>query len=255
MADQLLRTLASCADAQLRIAWLGNWLSQADPELGAQVLEGVLERAETFDPSARCALIPLASWLAGAVDQVQALRLLLEARRAPHYRLGRLLHHAENCEVDFEQVAQTSPVPDYRAGRPLSLGERKGLARVPTRKRFDSLLLDPHPAVLEKLLQNPRLTESDVLRVVAQRPARVELQALVARSPRWILRARIRTAIALNPLTPPWQSVPLLSTFNRQDLKRVLESPQVPVVVRECAREHHDRHPPVPTRLHVLETQ
>ncbi len=251
VADPLIRKLASLHEPELRFDWLASWLSQTPPETLGPALEQLLERAGAFETAALSAVFPLVGWTAGAVDPAAASQLLQHARRASHYHLQRLLEHSDACEVDFSQGPKDARVPDYGRQRPPSLGERKSLARHPSRKHFDQLLSDPHPAVIEKLLANPRLTEMDVLRLVTQRPARVELQALVARTPRWLLNVRVRLGITLNPRTPLWQSQPLLSTFRRQELREVLRSEHIPSPLRECAREHYDRRPPVPRRVRV----
>ena len=78
-------------------------------------------------------------------------------------------------------------VPDYGRGRPLTLGERKSLARKPDRRMFDRVLRDPHPDVIALLLQNPRLTETDVVRLCSRRPGVAEVLSRVFAS-RWSLR-------------------------------------------------------------------
>ena len=61
-------------------------------------------------------------------------------------------------------------IPDFGVGRPLTLGERKSLARRPDRDLIARVMRDPNPDVIRILLNNPGLTESDVVRVCARRP-------------------------------------------------------------------------------------
>ena len=60
------------------------------------------------------------------------------------------------------------------AGRPLTLGERKSLAKKPDRDLLERLLADPHPDFIRGVLRNPRLTEDDVVRFVARVPSRAD---------------------------------------------------------------------------------
>ena len=79
-------------------------------------------------------------------------------------------------------------MPDYGTGRTLTLGERKALARRPTRKAMEKLFADPHPVVIRTLLANPKVIEADVIRLAARRPNQPEVLAEIARSPRWAHR-------------------------------------------------------------------
>src|SRR6185312_9946308 len=106
--------------------------------------------------------------------------------------------------------------------------ERRALARRPSRAAFDKLLRDPHPMVVKNLLQNPRLTEDDVIRMVARRPAYPEVIAEVARHPVWSQRARVRMAIVQNPGAPPELAVPLLRLLVRPELQQVTAAADVP---------------------------
>ena len=85
---------------------------------------------------------------------------------------SRGLEERGSCGVS---APATSGIPDYGRGRPLTLGERKSLARRPDRAMLDRLLHDPHPDVIRRLLRNPRLTEDDVVRLAARRPGRPEV--------------------------------------------------------------------------------
>jgi hypothetical protein len=134
--------------------------------------------------------------------------------------------------------------PDYGKGRPLTLGERKSLARRPDRDTLARVLLDPHPEVIRRLLANPRLTEDDVVGLASKRPNRPDVIAEIARSEKWMHRARVRLSLVLNPSTPPEISAPIASLLMRQELKLVAESTAVPRLVRALCREHLERRPP-----------
>jgi hypothetical protein len=146
-------------------------------------------------------------------------------------------------------VAELKPeetrVPDYGSGRELTLGERRNLARRANRAAFDRLLADPHPRVIRELLTNPKLTEDDVVRLAARRPARAEILRQLARSPRWLRRSRVRLALLFNPGCPPELSIPLLGLCVRSELDQLVHSPDTPVVLRATAFELLERRPPL----------
>jgi hypothetical protein len=135
-------------------------------------------------------------------------------------------------------------VPDYGRGRPLTLGERKSLARKPDRAMLERLLADPHPAVIARLLANPRLVEEDVLRVAARRPGSPAVLVEIARSPRWIHRPRIRLALVLNPDTPVDTSALVCGLLMRHELRLVIEFTHVAAGIRALCMEYLERRPP-----------
>jgi hypothetical protein len=136
---------------------------------------------------------------------------------------------------------------EARIGRALTLGERKALARSRDRFMLDRLLRDPHPAVIRNVLSNARITEDDVVRLAARRPAFPDVQIEIARHVRWSIRPRVRLALVQNPFTPPGVSVPLLSLLVRPELDQVLSASDVPAIVRGAARDLLERRPPVPS--------
>jgi hypothetical protein len=136
-------------------------------------------------------------------------------------------------------------VPDDGKGRPLTLGERKSLARRPDRETMQRLLADPHPAVIHRLLRNPRVLEDDVVRLAARRPGHGAVLAEIARSTRWVHRPRVRLAIVMNPAAPPEIAARIVGLLLRPELTLVARSPAVPAPVRAVCLEHLQRRPPV----------
>src|SRR5262249_28348640 len=140
---------------------------------------------------------------------------------------------------------QEARVPDYGAGRALTLGERRALARRPSRAGFEKLFADPHPMVIRLLLDNPRVTEDDVIRLSSRRPVRSEILAEVIRHGRWSHRVRVRRTLVLNPDAPPELVIPLLGLLTRPELRQVAASTELSALVRATAREFFVRRPPL----------
>jgi len=109
------------------------------------------------------------------------------------------------------------------------------------------LFADPDPAVMRRLLQNPRLTEDDVVRFAAQRPGRSDVIAEIARAVRWAHRPRVRMALVMNAATPIEMAVRIAGLLLRPELLLVARSPAVPAVVRAVCMEHLERRLPVPS--------
>jgi len=110
----------------------------------------------------------------------------------------------------------------------LPLGTRRAAARGSDRYKLDRLLHDRDHRVIGILLDNPRITERDAVRIAAMRPTRPEVLETVARHTRWSSRYRVRKALACNPWTPAPIARRLLPTLMRQDLRHALEAGVLP---------------------------
>ncbi|MDD5306485.1 MAG: hypothetical protein PHU25_04110 [Deltaproteobacteria bacterium] len=128
------------------------------------------------------------------------------------------------------------PVPDYGEGRMLTLGERRALATMPSRRMLDRVIRDPHPMVTVKLLANPKLKESDVVRMAARRPAPAEILLEIAMHPRWRRMRRVALALIHNPYLPPRTAVTLLPALDAREAAEVAADNAIDGVVREGAR-------------------
>ncbi len=212
----------------------------------AEALDTIAGLAEQADERAREVLLAAAPTLAGPAeaDRVEALREVAQLRG--YFALARLLRHRTT-------LADKPPEPEARGaaelrGRILSLGQRKFLARGHDRFTLDRLLRDPHPAVIRNILINPRITESDVVRLAARRPTYPDIQVEIIESLRWSTRPRVRLAIVENPYTPTSVSVPLLSLLMRHEIASVSHATDLPAILRGAAVDLLERRPPVSAR-------
>jgi hypothetical protein len=119
----------------------------------------------------------------------------------------------------------------------LTLGERKALALTHDREQLLLLLRDPHPAVVAILLDNPHLTEADIVRIAAARPAVPASLATVAAHPRWSVRHPVKRALVLNPSTPLADAIRIATTLRFQELRELAADPSVPEPLRTHAAQ------------------
>jgi hypothetical protein len=229
---------------ELRVGWLAGELMTWPIEETARLLDDLCDQSERSDPEARAALLSVSMYLVARAPEDLMDRLQVEAHERHLLGLARLLRRGPP-PVMVDRPTNDLPVPDYGAGRELTLGERRSLARRPNRKSFDKLLADPHPQVIRLLLQNPKLTEDDVVRLVARRPARLGVLGEVARSLRWLSRSRVRLALLLNPGTPTELCMPLLPVCKRTELLEVVRATESCMVLRATAVELLERRPPI----------
>jgi hypothetical protein len=242
--ERLKRVLLSLPDLALRTGWLRDFLAHSSEHDRATVLNALCEDNERAEPQAREAILVVALLLAslGECSWVDQLRAQADARHL--LSLARLVRRAPPPAV-HDRPARELPVPDYGRGRELTVGERRSLARSPSRRAFDRLLGDPHPLVIRQLLENPRLTEDDVVRMAARRPARLEVLEAIAQSGRWLCQPRVRLTLLFNPGAPPAIAMPLLAVCTRNELSEVLQHAESSPVLRSAAHELLERLPPL----------
>lgn len=244
-AEGLVRATRAIADAGLRATYVRSILLELPIEELAAALDVICARAEQAEAAARETLVALVDALCdpACAEIVQLLRE--EAVGVPYLALERIVRPRLSTEPPRDVPdPEDEAVPDYGRGRPLTLGERKSLARRPTREMMDRLLGDPHPDVIRQLLGNPKITEDDVLRVAARRPSRPDILTEIARNTRWSHRPRVRVALVLNPDTPFELAAPILGLLMSHELKLVVTSPTVASPVRALCLEHLERRPP-----------
>ena len=244
MSVDLVRVILGLADASLRVSWACDLFRTMPTSELARVLDDVAMRGEGGDPHAKEALSAVVDALASLESQGVVQRLREEAVGAALLSLERLIHQPLRPRPVSMVPKGNERVPDYGFGRPLTLGERKSLARKHDRTLLARLLGDPHPDVIRGLLRNPRLTEADLVQLIARRPSRPEILTEIARAPRWVHRSRVRLALMLNPSMPADLAVPLASLLMRHELRLVAESTQLSDVVRAACLEHLMRKPP-----------
>ena len=244
-ADALVRATRSIPEAGLRIGYLKATLRDADATELAALLDVLCARAEQAEPAAREVLVALVDALQAPELASVVQRLREEACGASHTALERLVRQPMSVvPARGVPAPDDDRVPDYGRGRPLTLGERKSLARRPDRKMTERLLRDPHPDVIRQLLSNPKLTEDDVISLAARRPCRPDVLREIARTPRWTHRPRVRMALVLNPDTPLEIATPLVGLLLRQELRLVASSTTVAPALRALCLEFLQRRPP-----------
>ena len=158
-------------------------------------------------------------------------------REMPYERVEAAYRAAQDARLDgvarfFLSAALRPPQGDdgFVGNRHLDLplGTRRATARGTDRFKLDRLLHDRDHRVIAILLNNPRITERDAVRIAAMRPTRPEVLETVARHPRWSSRYKVRKALACNPWTPAPIARRLLPTLMRQDLRHALEAGVLP---------------------------
>ena len=241
--EHIVARLKAIADARMRVLALVEAFGEGvdDPDVWVAALDAILARAHLFDDA----------------DAVMALECITHAAAEPSlaYEVRKRFYEAA---IDFGKpaiarlfiaVSPSTPIPTQLqkqlgaerplkpTGRPLTLGERKALARTHRRDELKLLLRDPHPAVVAILLDNPHVTEADIVAVAAMRPAAPAALAKVAAHQRWSVRHAVKRALVLNPATPLADAIRLATTLRPHELAEIAADPALPETLRAHAAD------------------
>lgn len=215
----LIRRLAALSEARQRVTVLAEEAERLGMANFADLLAVVVSRAsEQRREQDSLALVAAMDYLDSEhLDDARRVELLEVCRERDHRQLLRLLFSPSD-----HRKSESERIPDYGVGRPLSLGERKSLARRPSRDIAERVLADPSPEVIRNVLRNPKITELDVVRLVSRRPNYEKVLHEVYSSAKWSRRYQIKLALARNPYTPPSLALKILPQLMRQDLSDML---------------------------------
>jgi hypothetical protein len=228
------RAVAALADARLRVAYLRSELAAHPPDQVAAALDELADEAERGEVGGHDVLATALPALADELLAAWRQGLVVLAVEQPWPALARLLGPGR---VVSAEPAVIEAAPAGPGGRPLTLGARRAMARRASRGTLDLLMRDGHPMVVRTLLETPRLTEDDVVRMAARRPVNPRALLEIARHPRWPLRPRVRLALVCNPATPVSVALPLVPLLRKPELAQVAVATDVPAALRRAARE------------------
>ena len=221
--------LSSLPDRAMRAARLAAWLEQSEAGDAAWLLDVLATAGRSGGP-------PFFVGLLAAVDMLGADRLGYTTRVAIHAAASargldacKELLFVVDAPVDERAAAPRALTPGTR---PLTLGERKSLARSWRRDVLQRLLVDPHPDVVALLLANPHLTEDDALRVATARRSSAAVLGLLLRSPRWSASPRVRLALVRNPRLPLSLALQLVGLLNAVELLELSRDARLPLPLR-----------------------
>lgn len=225
----LAHRLALLPERSMRAARLADWLCANDAASAAWLLETLATAGRGGGP-------PYAIGLLAAVDLFGGEALPYATRQAIHAaatELGlraccELLHHDELTGA-ADAAAPRALVP---GGRPMTLGERKALARTWRRELLVPLLDDPHVDVVRRLVANPHVTEDDIVRIATARRSSSAVLGVVLRSARWSRSPRIRRALVRNPRLPPASALRLLGLLSEVELRDISGDAHLPAPLR-----------------------
>jgi len=119
----------------------------------------------------------------------------------------------------------------------MGLPEKMRLAQTGDKEARSLLSREPNKQILTCLLQNPRISDQEVLNFAKEKNLPQEVLSLLSKRKEWMKKYPVRLALAQNPKTPLALSLRLIRTFRDFDLRKIAKSKDVSVHVASGARK------------------
>jgi hypothetical protein len=239
--QRILRRLRGLKEKAHKRATLEAWLQKEGEAAFEEFLQWVLVRSGRGLKQAQGdLLLVIAEFSVSLPDETKASLASIASEREHEETLSFL----SSPRFTVPHLEPGDKVLKGRDGKPLTLGERKSAARNPGRHILTRLIGDPSPDVIRHLLASPRITEKDVVRMAALRPAQPQVLRVIFESPRWISSYRVKLTLASNPYLAPEIGIKLVPSLLRQDLVRLSRDNLVHPDIRQAMKQALDRQSP-----------
>jgi hypothetical protein len=220
ITEKLVSDIYGLKEKASRTVVLSERLRELSTEITVEVLNQLCLKANANQPRYQEVLLSL-------IDIFTITQILGYGRMSRIYILSK--------EKGYDSVTRllTRPPPkkelkDYEADLMkdpdmefVTLGVKKSLARGSKKNVLDRLIHDQDPQVIGNLLNNPKITEKEVIKIAAQRPVSGEVLRIIFKNSKWISRYSVKKALVLNPFTPTDISLGLINFMLVQDLRQI----------------------------------
>jgi hypothetical protein len=123
----------------------------------------------------------------------------------------------------------------------ISAGERATMAKLGSTKLAGALLRDPEPRIVASALDNPRMTEAEIVKALKQDDVSQSLISFVCEHRQWALRQEIQIEVLKAPHTPLAKAILVADRLPASIVKDVLKNSRLPAAVRAYLAEKQAR--------------
>jgi hypothetical protein len=220
---------------RIRTVILAEKFSRLEPRIIVQVIDEICRKAEERAPGYQEALFALIDIhaITGLLGYPKMSEIYLSSKEMGCERVTRLLSNPPSKKKRYSEY-------DFVEGQDLNqitLGEKRSLSKGFKKDTLDRLVYDPDPHVMRNLLNNPRITEIDVLKAASKRPVSEEILIEIFNNKKWSERYSIKRALVKNPYTPTRLALGLVNFMLVQDLKEISRDRTLHQVVKGAAEE------------------
>lgn len=138
---------------------------------------------------------------------------------------------------EFDRPPGSGPAASLLAQiQQMSVSERVKLALRGNKDARQILIRDGNKLIRRFVLQNPRMSDGEVVAVCRNRTADEELLRTIGEKREWMKNYQVRLALATNPKTPLPIALRQVGTLGERDLGQLAKSRNVPQAVAVAAR-------------------
>jgi len=119
----------------------------------------------------------------------------------------------------------------------LTVGERVQLAMKGGKEVRSILIKDSSKEVVKKVLENPKLTESEVDMIAKSRSVPDDVLRFISKKKDWMKNYSIMHSLVTNPKTPPGIAMPFVKNLKTKDLAVIEKNKNVSQAVRAAAKK------------------
>ena len=167
---------------------------------------------------------------------------LISHPKAPRHLSLPLLRHLYTFDLMSVALAPIVPADVKKAAEEVlmtrldtvSAGEKLSLARRASGRIAEQLLREKEPRIVETALQNSRLTEASIVRVLARTQTPPALIHAVCHHPQWSQRREVRIALLRNEKTPLAKALEFAQSLSQAMLQEILKKSALPTAVKSC---------------------
>jgi hypothetical protein len=154
-----------------------------------------------------------------------ALRLLRELHLMDLIKLSQ----ATTAAPDLQRSAEENLIARLPH---VTLGQKIALARQASARILAALIVEGNAQVVEPAVENPRLTEAQVLKLLTRDKLPLAVAPALCRSERWTSVPNVALALLRYPHTPPEAAVKILPHVGSADLRALAQSKTVSQTLR-----------------------
>jgi len=172
----------------------------------------------------------------------EILRILIESPDTPDEVRHQIIKDLSAPVKIPSEVARVRKTPEMRAEnifqriQRLGVTEKRHLARMGGREIRSVLIKDPNKEVLLTILENPKLTETEVEIMAKSRFMPEEALRKISKKRDWMKKYPIALAIVTNPKTPPGVAVTFVNELKTRDLAILEKNRNISDAVRTTAK-------------------
>ena len=133
-------------------------------------------------------------------------------------------------------TAEEKDVPLPKKIMEMGMSEKIGLALTGDKEARTLLAREPNKLILNYLLQNPRITENEIIQLAKVKTIPQEILITISKRREWMKKYQLRLALTENPKTPLPLVLKLLSLLRDVDLRKIARSRDVSANVSAGAR-------------------